>query len=133
MSDAGETVRQFVASFEKRDAELLKTFLDDAIVFSNHGDPEVRGKENVVQIWKRVFTAFAQVRFETIRQAVDGAIVLAEQIHHLALPGRESAAIPNMATYEVRNGRIVLWHDYSDGQSARETLNATKPLAAPQS
>nr|WP_275891114.1 limonene-1,2-epoxide hydrolase family protein [Gluconobacter frateurii] len=41
--------------------------------------------------------------------------------------------MPNMATYEVSNGRIVLWHDYSDGQSAREALTATKPLAAPQS
>ena len=86
MSDAGETVRQFVASFEKRDADLLGTFFDDAIVFSNHGDPEVRGKENVVQVWKRVFETFAQVRFETIHQAVNGAIVLAEQIHHLAPP-----------------------------------------------
>lgn len=133
MSDAGETVRQFVASFEKRDADLLGTFFDDAIVFSNHGAPEVRGKENVVQVWKRVFETFAQVPFETIHQAVNGAIVLAEQIHHLALPGREAAAIPNMATYEVRNGRIVLWHDYSDGQSARAALNATKPLAASQS
>lgn len=55
MSDAGETVRQFVASFEKRDAELIGTFFDDTIVFSNHGDPEVRGKENVVKFWKRAW------------------------------------------------------------------------------
>ena len=52
MSDAGETVRQFVASFEQRDADLLGTSFDDAIVFSNHGAPEVRGKAFLMGKWQ---------------------------------------------------------------------------------
>lgn len=127
MSAIEALIQDFVATFEKRDADLLAPFFHDEIFFANHGDPDVRGRDNVVQIWKRVFETFEEVRFETIHQAVNGQIVLAEQFHHLALPGRESVPVRNMAVYEVRDGQIILWRDYSDSKFARQQLDAAKP------
>lgn len=66
------------------------------------GDPEIHGKHNVVQVWVRIFTTYVLVRFEAIHQAVNGASVLASQIHHLTLPGRGSAVIRNR---NARTGR----------------------------
>ena len=45
--------------------------------------------------------------------ASDGAIVLTERTDVLVL-GRVEAAFWVCGTFEVRNGRIVLWRDYFD-------------------
>lgn len=97
---------------------------------TNYGDAEVRGKTAVMGLWGRVFTMFETVRFETLNQAIDGNIVLAEQIHHLSLAGREPAPIRNMAVYEMRDGLIGVWRDYSDSKYAKQLLEASKPIAS---
>jgi limonene-1,2-epoxide hydrolase len=62
------------------------------------------------------------VRFETVHQAVDGDVVLAEQIHHLGLPGGPVAPIMNLAVYEIRDGLIAAWRDYTNPEYARRLL-----------
>lgn len=51
--------------------------------------------------------------------AVNGDVVIAEQIHGLALTGRRLAPIKNMAVYRLRNGRIIEWRDYTNAEYAR--------------
>ncbi|MEV6507842.1 hypothetical protein AB0M61_17235 [Streptomyces sp. NPDC051642] len=63
--------------------------------FQNYGDGEVRGRDN---------------------------LVIEEQVHGLALPGRKLAPIKNMALYRLRDGRIVEWRDHSDSAYARTLL-----------
>jgi limonene-1,2-epoxide hydrolase len=75
-----------------------------------------------------VFANFETVRFETLNQAPNGALVLAEQIHHLGLAGRTPAPIRNMAVYEVHDGLITDWRDYTDSKHARRLLDESKPL-----
>jgi limonene-1,2-epoxide hydrolase len=129
MKNIEDLISNFIATFEKRDGDLLAPFFTDDILFTNYGNPTVRGKDQVIEVWKRVFHLFHVVRFETVNQAVNSSIVLAEQIHHLTLPGREAAPVYNMACYEIRDGRIAVWRDYSDSKYARQLLEATKPLA----
>jgi limonene-1,2-epoxide hydrolase len=122
-------IQDFVAAFETKDAEGLGRFLHEDVCFTNYGDDEVRGRSAVVQLWARVFANFETVRFETLNQASNGAVVLAEQIHHLGLAGREPAPIRNMAAYEVQDGLITVWRDYTDSKHARRLLDESKPLA----
>ena len=75
-------------------------------------------------LWAGVFTAFAEVRFETLSQAVSGDLVIAEQVHGLALPGGALAPIKNMAVYEIRDGQLAAWRDYTNPNQARAQLNA---------
>lgn len=122
-SDIDTLVREFVAAFGTRDVSRLAPYLHPDVVFESYGDGEVHGRDAVVQVWKGVFSHFAQVKFETVHQAVNGDVVIAEQIHGLALPGRELASIRNMAVYEIRDGKIAAWRDYSNPTYGTELLN----------
>jgi limonene-1,2-epoxide hydrolase len=120
--DNDTLVRDFVEAFNTKDADRLAPFLHEDIVFSNYGDGEVRGRDQVVQVWKGVFSNFEQVRFETVHQAVDRDVVIAEQIHGLALPCGPLAPIMNMAVYEISDGTIAAWRDYTNPGHARTLL-----------
>jgi limonene-1,2-epoxide hydrolase len=123
-------IQDFVAAFETKNAAALGMFFHEDVRFTNYGDDEVRGRDAVVQLWVRVFARFETVRFETLNQASNGPVVLAEQIHHLGLTGREPAPIHNMAVYELHDGLITVWRDYSDSKHARHLLEKSKPVAA---
>lgn len=115
-------VREFVDVFEKKDAVLLGTYFADDIVFESYGDPEVRGRAQLVEMWAGVFRNFAGVRFETLHQAVNGDVVIAEQVHGLGFPGKPLAPIRNLAVYEIRDGKIAAWRDYTNPEMGRRLL-----------
>lgn len=115
-------IRSFMDAFEQRDESMLAPYFAEDITFQNYGDPAVHGRENLVAMWAGVFRSFERVKFETLHQATNGNIVIAEQIHGLALPGREVAPIRNMAVYEVRDGRIITWRDYTNPNYASKLL-----------
>lgn len=117
-------VREFVEAFNTKNADNLAPYLHPDLVFENYGESPVRGRDAVLQIWKGVFSNFAEVRFETVNQAVNGDVVLAEQVHGLALPGGKLAPIMNLAVYEIRDGRIAAWRDYGNPAYAMELLRA---------
>ncbi|MFF4198742.1 nuclear transport factor 2 family protein [Nonomuraea sp. NPDC001831] len=117
-------VRDFVNAFNAQDADALAPFLADDVVFTAYGDSPVEGRDAVVALWKGIFAKFAQIKFETVHQAVNGDIVIAEQIHGLALPGGKLAPVMNMAIYELRDGRIAAWRDYTNPAYASTLLQA---------
>jgi limonene-1,2-epoxide hydrolase len=84
---------------------------------------------------------FEEVRIETLNQASKGSVVIAEQIHHLAWPdGSPSLSaiwppmncttvfsgkltpILNTAIYEIADGKIAAWRDYTDSLHAKKLL-----------
>ena len=115
-------IRQFIETFEKKDLALLGTYFAEDIVFENYGDPEIRGRRDLIDMWANVFRNFPQVKFETINQAVSGDLVIAEQIHGLGLPGKQLAPIKNLAVYELRDGKIAAWRDVTNPQKAGQLL-----------
>jgi limonene-1,2-epoxide hydrolase len=121
-SNLSTLVRSFTDTFETRDTGKLSHYLHPDITFRNYGDPEVHGRDAVLEVWARVFANFAVVRFETIHQAQTGPVVLAEQIHHLGLPGGPVAPIMNLAVYEIEGGLITAWRDYTNPEVARQLL-----------
>jgi limonene-1,2-epoxide hydrolase len=44
------------------------------------------------------------------------------EIHHLGLPGGPVAPIMNLAVYEVKDGLIAAWRDYTNAEYARGLL-----------
>jgi limonene-1,2-epoxide hydrolase len=120
--DPGALVRAFVDTFHTKDADLLADYLHPNVVFRNYGEDEVHGRDALLRVWTGVFATFAVVRFETIHQAVNGPIVLAEQIHHLGLPAGPVAPVMNLAVYETSDGLITAWRDYTNPDIARRLL-----------
>lgn len=120
--DNDTLVRNFVNTFTNRDVDLLAPFLDEDVVYRNYGDPEVHGRDQVLNVWREAFHKYETVRFETVNQAVNGSIVLAEQIHGLALPGKQMATTMNMAVYEVHDEKIHAWREYTNPQETHVLL-----------
>lgn len=118
----GDVVAEFVALFARKDATLLESYLHPDIEFEAYGDAPIKGSDKVLALWGAVFGSMGEVDFTTVHQAVHGDIVLAEQIHGLALPGRKLAPIRNMAVYRIADGRIVEWRDYTNPQYAQTLL-----------
>jgi len=117
--DNGAVIEEFIAQFTHRDASKLAPYFDEDIVFENYGDPVLKGRDRLVSMWAGVLSNMERVEFTTVNQAVNDDVVIAEQIHGLALPGRKLAPIKNMAVYRLRNGRIVEWRDYTNPEYAR--------------
>jgi limonene-1,2-epoxide hydrolase len=69
-----------------------------------------------------LFSRFGALRFETVHQAVNGNIVIAEQIHNIALPAGKLTPIMNMAVYEIVDGKIAAWRDYTNSSHAKKLL-----------
>ncbi|MFG2357007.1 nuclear transport factor 2 family protein [Streptomyces sp. NPDC048521] len=123
-TDNDSLVRDFVNTFNSKDAAALGPYLADDVVFHNYGDSPVEGRDAVVALWRGVFANFERVEFETVHQAVNGDVVIAEQIHGLSLPGGKLAPVMNMAVYELRDGRIAAWRDYTNPGYAASLLQA---------
>jgi limonene-1,2-epoxide hydrolase len=122
--DNDTLVRDFVEAFNTKDSDQLAPYLHPDVIFHAYGDNEVHGRDAVVAVWKGVFANFEQIQFSTVHQAVNGDIVIAEQVHGLGLPGRKVAPVMNMAIYEIRDGAIAAWRDYTNPGYATELLNA---------
>ena len=56
------------------------------------------------------------------RASVNGNVVIAEQIHNIALPAGKLTPIMNMAIYEIVDGKIVAWRDYTNSAHAKKLL-----------
>ncbi|MEU6206201.1 nuclear transport factor 2 family protein [Micromonospora musae] len=123
-TDNDKLVQEFVEAFNTKDAEKVGAFLHPEVVFQNYGESPVTGRDAVVEVWEGVFRNFAQVKFETVNQAVNGDVVLAEQVHGLAFPGGKLAPIMNLAVYEIRDGKIAAWRDYGNPQYAMKLLQS---------
>ncbi|MEV1159171.1 nuclear transport factor 2 family protein [Micromonospora chokoriensis] len=124
MTSSNDTlVREFVEVFNTKDADRLAPYLHPDVVFHAYGDDEVRGRDAVVQVWRGVFEMFAEIQFATVHQAVDRDVVIAEQVHGLGLPGRPVAPVMNMAIYEIRDGKIAAWRDYTNPQYASKLVS----------
>jgi limonene-1,2-epoxide hydrolase len=122
--DNGQIVHDFVSLFTTKDVTRLAPFLHPDIEFQAYGDAAVHGREAVLKLWGGVFDAMGEVAFTTIHQAVNGDIVLEEQVHGLALPGKRLAEIMNMAVYRLQDGLIVEWRDYTNPEFARTLMQA---------
>jgi limonene-1,2-epoxide hydrolase len=69
-----------------------------------------------------LFSRSGALRFETVHQAVNGNVIIAEQIHNIALPSGKLTPIMNMAVYEIVDGKIVAWRDYTNTSHAKKLL-----------
>jgi limonene-1,2-epoxide hydrolase len=106
-------VREFLAALERSDVEVALSLLDPEATYQNVPFPPARGRAAVEQQLRgleRWFSGFAVIH-HTI--AANGSIVLTERTDILSI-GSIDVSIWVCGTFEVRNGRIVLWRDRFD-------------------
>ena len=117
--EAERVVRGLCDSFAKHDAEALRPFFTDDIVYHNIPmDPAV-GIDATIAFVEMFFGMCQSLVIETVHLAVSGNVVLTERIDTFTV-GDVVADLPVMGTFEIRDGRISAWRDYFDmGQITR--------------
>jgi limonene-1,2-epoxide hydrolase len=116
MTDANEAeqiVRAFCTAFDEHDAEALRPFLADDVVYHNMPMEPVVGVDAAVDFVNGFFAMCDSMVIETTHLAVAGVVVLTERVDTFTV-GESVAPLPVMGTFEVHNGRITAWRDYFD-------------------
>ncbi|GAB3575433.1 limonene-1,2-epoxide hydrolase family protein [Amycolatopsis endophytica] len=113
MADPKSTVTSFLTALEHDDLDGALSFVHAEVVYQNVPLPPARGVEAVekqLRMLSRYRIGF-EARVHHI--AADGPIVLTERTDVLRA-GSWDARFWVCGTFEVRDGRIVLWRDYFD-------------------
>ena len=113
--DAKQAVQEFCDLMVKRDAESLRPYLADDVVYQNTGMPAASGIEDVLANVAGQFAMFPDsYEYTTVNAVADGDVVMNERLDHVKGPDGKVHALPVMGTFIVRNGKITRWTDYWD-------------------
>lgn len=111
--DPEALVREFCDAFGRHDAEALRPYFTDDVVYHNIPmDPAV-GADAAIAFIEGFFGMCDRLVIETRHLAVRGDVVLTERVDTFTV-GDKEAALPVMGTFEIRDGRICAWRDYFD-------------------
>lgn len=108
-----QIVEQFLAALETGEVDAALALCADDVTYQNVPLPPARGLSEVghqLRVMGKYATGF-EVRMINI--AANGPVVLTERIDVLSR-GSVSAEFWVCGTFEVRDGKIVLWRDYFD-------------------
>jgi limonene-1,2-epoxide hydrolase len=112
---AKQMVQEFCDLMVKRDAELLRPYLGDSVVYQNVGMAATTGIEDVIANLAGQFAMFPNsYEYKTINIAADGDVVMNERLDMVTGPDGSGHALPVMGTFVVTDGKIVRWTDYWD-------------------
>jgi limonene-1,2-epoxide hydrolase len=111
--DAERIVRQFCDAFDGSNAESLRPYFTDDVVYHNIPlDPAV-GIDATIAFIEGFFGMCESMTIETVHLAVRGDVVLTERIDTFTV-GEVVAPLLVMGTFELRDGKICAWRDYFD-------------------
>jgi limonene-1,2-epoxide hydrolase len=110
---AEHVVREMCATFARHDAESLRQFFTDDVVYHNIPmDPAV-GIDETIGFIEGFFAMCQSMVIETVNLAVNGNVVLTERVDTFTV-GETVASLPVMGTFEITDGKISAWRDYFD-------------------
>jgi limonene-1,2-epoxide hydrolase len=112
---AKEVVQEFCDLMVKRDAEALRPFLAEPVVYQNTGMPAASGVEDVLANLAGQFGMFPDsYEYKTVNAVAEGDVVMNERLDYVKGPDGKVHGLPVMGTFVVKNGKIVRWTDYWD-------------------
>jgi limonene-1,2-epoxide hydrolase len=113
MGDAEAVVREFCATWARRDIPALLAFFTDDAVYHNIPLAPVSGKDGIREVLNLFVPPAEAISFEILHLVAQGNVVLTERIDRFTMSGKE-IALPVAGVFELRNGKIAAWRDYFD-------------------
>ena len=113
MSDAEQTVRDFMAAFATRDVDHIMSFFAEDAVYHNMPMKPVSGTEAIRGLIHFFVDPADSIEFEVRHISSTGGTVLTERMDRF-VTGNKSVDLPVMGTFEVNSGKITAWRDYFD-------------------
>ncbi|WP_063060613.1 limonene-1,2-epoxide hydrolase family protein [Nocardia sienata] len=109
--EAVTTVREFFTAMEIGALDEALELVHPDIVWKNTSLPDVRGARRVAKLLRGLDREQFGFSAQMHHIAADGSVVLTDRTDVLRFgPVRISFWV--MGTFELRDGRIVLWHDH---------------------
>lgn len=118
-----KTVEDMLAALAERDVDRAAAHLDAAIIWHNVGFPKVRGIARVrtaLGVLSKPHYGF-DVTIHHIAAAPDGDVVLTERTDVL-IWRRLRVEFWVCGTFELRDGKILVWRDYFDNLDFAKAL-----------
>ena len=111
MTSSEQVVRDFCASWLRRDLDEILSYVTDDMIYHNIPVPVVVGKENVAIVFKTFLELMHHLDLEITNIMVDGDKVFTERIDRMtAKTGHTN--LPVGGYFEVRDGKIAVMHEY---------------------
>lgn len=124
-------VTRFLQSIEQQDYATMAALLDPDLVYTNVSLPTIRGGEKVARLFESGLRRGGGFGVKMHSIAVNGDTVLTERTDLLKV-GPFQMCFWVCGTFQVRDGRIVLWRDYFDWMDiGRATLRGVAGIALP--
>lgn len=114
-------VNDFCASWSSIDIEQIVGFFDDKIIYQMfEGMPDIKGKAAFTERIEPFFTSIERVQWDVLRSHVIGNLVINERVDHFYRnDDKPDMHFPVAGLFVVKNGKIVLWRDYSMPKEAQ--------------
>jgi limonene-1,2-epoxide hydrolase len=113
-ADEGErVVRGMCDAFAKHDAQALREFFTDDVVYHNIPMEPAVGIDATIAFIDGFFAMCESMLIETTHLAVRDNVVLTERVDTFTI-GEIVAPLAVMGTFEIRDGKISAWRDYFD-------------------
>jgi limonene-1,2-epoxide hydrolase len=113
MPSAEQVVRDFCAAASQRDAEALRPFFSEDVVYHNIPMDPAEGIEATMGVLNMFMGICDGLEFEVHHLASDGSTVLTERTDRFTMNGK-TAPLPVMGAFHVVDGKITAWRDYFD-------------------
>jgi limonene-1,2-epoxide hydrolase len=111
--DAERVVREMCDTFAQHDAEALRPFFTDDVIYHNIPMEPAVGIDATIAFIEGFFGMCENMEIETTHLAVRDNVVLTERIDTFSM-GSIRAPLRVMGTFEVRGDKISAWRDYFD-------------------
>lgn len=111
--DAERVVRTFCDAFDGQDAEVLRPYFTDDVVYHNIPLEPAVGIDATIAFIEGFFGMCDSMTIENVHVASTRGVVLTERVDTFTVGG-VLAPLRVMGTFEVRDGRISAWRDYFD-------------------
>lgn len=118
-----DVVTAFLQAIGRRDFDAAFALVTDDLEYDNVPVPAIHGAAQA-RSWLENFLALVEeIDWQVHRLIADGDVVVTERTDRFRITGRW-IDLPVAGVFEVRDGKIALWRDYFDFQTA---LGATQP------
>jgi limonene-1,2-epoxide hydrolase len=108
-----QVVRRFCDAVTGMDAQALRPFFTDDVVYHNIPMEPAVGLDATIEALAMFMGMCTAMRFDILHLAADGGAVLTERTDVFTIGGAD-APIEVMGVFEVADGRITAWRDYFD-------------------
>lgn len=113
MADNAQVIRDFVAAWERLDADEIAGYFTEDGTYHNIPVGPVSGRANVRELIAGFINDWTATNWDVLTLVESGDTVVAERVDHIHM-GEKQVDLPCLGIFEMEGGKIKVWRDYFD-------------------